>query len=73
MKGKYLLKLWNGKYGNNAQFIVFNTTSEKYSLFSPVRSGDVAWTSTDLTKDKDYKDWESFQDEPVDSLTEIVF
>lgn len=73
MKGKYLLKLWNGKYGNNAQFIVFDTTTEKYSLFSPVRSKDLAWTSTDLTKDEDYKGWESFQDEPVENLDEIVF
>jgi len=73
MESKYLLKLWNGKYGNNAQFIVFDTTTEKYSLFSPARSKDLAWTATDLTKDEDYKGWESFQDEPVENLDEIVF
>lgn len=73
MKGKYLLKLWNGRYGNNAKFIVFNTTTAKYSLFSPVRNKDLAWTATDLTKDPDYKDWESFQDEPVENLDEVVF
>lgn len=73
MKNKYLLKLWNGKYGNNAKFIVYDQETQKYSMFAPVRSKDLAWTSTDLTKDPDYKNWESFQDEPIDSLENIVF
>lgn len=73
MKGNYLLKLWNGKYGNNAKFIVFDANAKKYTLFAPVRSKDLAWTSTDLTKDPDYRGWESFQDEPVENLDEVVF
>lgn len=72
-KSKYVIKLWNGKYGNSAKFIVMDTTSKKYSEYAPTRPGDVAWVIGDITGEPEYKSWESFEDEPVDDLSSIVF
>ena len=71
-KSKYIMKVWNGKYGSGAQFVVQDTTNGKFALFSPARPKDITWVDTDLTKDADYKGWESFEDEPVDDLTQVV-
>lgn len=67
----YKLKLWNGKYGNAAKFIVEDNRG-KFAEFSPARPKDIAWVDTDLTKEADYKDWESFEDEPVDDLNKVI-
>lgn len=69
---KYALKLWNKKYGAPAQFIVENTTNGKFSLFQPSRAKDTAWVDADLTKDPDYKDWDDFQNEPIDDLNDVI-
>lgn len=68
----YLLKIWNGKYGNGAKFIVENKSTGKYSEFSPVRPSDLAWVDKDLTKESEYKNWESFENEPVEDLNNVV-
>lgn len=68
----YILKLWNGKYGNGAQFIVQDTKTQKYALYSPARYKDIAWVADDLTKTPEYKSWESFEDEPVDDLSQVI-
>lgn len=70
---RYKIKTWNGKYGNNARFIVQENSSGKYAEFQPTRPKDVAWVKDDLTKQEEYKGWESFQDEPLDSLEGVVF
>ena len=70
---KYILKIWNGKYGNNARFIVFDKSTGKFAEFAPTRPKDIAWVKEDLTKMPEYKGWESFQDEPVEDLNNIVF
>lgn len=68
----FLLKIWNGKYGNGAKFIVQDKKTGKFAEFSPARPKDIAWVDTDLTKEADYKDWESFEDEPVDDLNAVI-
>lgn len=68
----YLLKIWNGKYGNGAKFIVENKSTGKYSEFSTVRPSDLAWVDKDLTKESEYKNWESFENEPVEDLNNVV-
>lgn len=72
-KAKYLLKVWNGKYGNSARFVVYDTVAEKYGEYTPSRPNDIAWVKDDLTKQDEYKSWESFEDEPVEDLKNIVF
>lgn len=67
----YTLKVWNGKYGNNAKFIVKDSKG-KFAEFSPARPNDVAWVDTDLTKEDEYKNWESFQDEKVNNLADVI-
>lgn len=70
---KYLIKTWNGKYGNGARFIVYDTRNQKYAELAPTRANDVAWVNEDLTKVDEYKNWESFEDEPVEDIKNIVF
>ena len=72
-KAKYIIKTWNGKYGNSARFIIQDTSSGKFAEFAPVRPKDIAWVGNDLTKVDEYKDWQSFEDEPLDTLDGIVF
>lgn len=69
---RYAMKLWNGKYGNPARFIVKDNENDKYTEFNPAHPGDVAWVSNDLTKHTEYTDWESFEDEPVDDLSAVI-
>lgn len=68
----YTLHLWNGKYGNNAKFVVENNTDNKFCEYSPTRPSDVVWVDTDLTSAPDYKDWQSFEKEQVDDLSNII-
>lgn len=72
-KSKYIIKVWNGKYGNNARFIIQEVASGKMTEFQPTRPKDLAWVGTDLTKQDEYKNWESFEDEPLDDLNNVVF
>ena len=72
MKGKFILKLWNRKYGKSAEFIVQNTETKQYTLFSLSAPKDVTWVKEDLTKDPSYKSWDNFHDEPVDDLGQII-
>lgn len=69
----YTFKKWNGKYGNAAKFIVENDDDKKQSMFAPTRPSDVTWTSSDLTQDPETQSWQSFGDEKVESLNDIVF
>lgn len=70
---RYIIKTWNGKYGNGARFIVFDTSEEKYAEFAPTRPNDIAWVKEDLTKVDEYKEFQSFEDEPIDDLKNVVF
>ena len=68
----YKIKLWNKKYGNAARFIIFNSQTKKYTEFLVDHVNDVVWTAHDLTKEPEYKDWENWDDEPVDFLENIM-
>lgn len=66
----YKLKLWNKKYGKGAQFVV--EKDGKFTVFTPDRPSDTVWVNSDLTKEAEYKNWDSFEDEPVESLDDII-
>ena len=68
----FILHLWNGKYGKGAKFVVEDKKTGKFAEFSPVRRKDIAWVTTDLTKEKDYKTWEDFEKEPVENLEDVM-
>lgn len=68
----FQLKLWNGKYGDDACFVAYDTKNKKYTEFSVKNPKDVAWVSNDLTKHPDYANWESFGDEPVNFLEDVM-
>ena len=68
----YILKKWNGKYGKDAKFIVFDKKAHKYTLFSLDNPNDLAWVDNNLAENKEYANWSSFEDEPVDSLDDII-
>lgn len=67
----YTIHLWNGKYGNGAKFVVEDENG-KFAEFSPTRPKDVVWVDTDITEDKDYGDWEDFEEEQVDDIKDII-
>ena len=70
---KYSIIVWNRKYGNGARFIVKDNTTGKFTEFTPTRPSDVAWVDSDLSKQGEYKNWESFENEPLDDLNSVVF
>lgn len=65
--------LWNGKYGDEANFVVRNNANNKQSFFAPSNTKDVTWVGADLTKDNSVQGWEDFDNETVDNLDEVVF
>jgi hypothetical protein len=44
----------------------------KYAEFSPANPKDIAWVSSDITKNPEYKSWDDWKDEPVDNLGDII-
>ena len=68
----YTLLKWNGKYGNDAKFVVRDNQTGQQSMFTPGRSEDLVWTKTDLTNVPEIKDWEDFQNETVTDLDAIA-
>jgi len=67
----YTILKWNGKYGNESEFIVKNNEGNKQSMFTPGRTADMAWVTTDLTAS--HSDWEDFGNEQVTNLDEVCF
>lgn len=72
MNRRYILKLWNNKFGLPAAFIAQDTKTGKYCEFCTQRPKDISWVNTDLTKLPEYKSWKDFEDAPVDELEDIV-
>ena len=68
----YKLKLWNKKYGAEARFVAYDPTSKKYTEFQVDHTKDIIWTSHDLTKEPEYKNWEDWKDEPVNFLEDVM-
>ncbi len=67
----FTIEKWNGKYGNEAVFIVTDNVTLKQSLFTPGREKDVAWTKDDLVAK--HSDWRDFGNEQIDNLEDVVF
>jgi len=72
-KKGYTFLRWNGEYGEEANFIVRDNASGKMSYFTPGETRHIVWTDKDLTKDPTVKNWDTFGDETVDDLEEVVF
>ena len=68
----FTLVKWNGKYDDDARFIVRDDKTNKYTLFTPDRVKDVAWTSQDMSKLPEYKNWEDFDNEKVQYLENVI-
>ena len=69
----YTFLRWNGQYSSDARFLVRDNDSGKQSMFTPGRTQDLVWTSTDLEKTPEVGKWETFEDETVDDLEEVAF
>lgn len=69
----YTFLLWNGKYGDEANFIVRDNKTKRQSFFTPGNMKDIVWTKEDLTKTSAVKDWQDFANETVDNLEDVVF
>lgn len=67
----YILMKWNGKYGSDAQFIVKNKKTGKFTLFTVDRTDDIAWVDQDLTQTPEYSKWEDFGQETVNYLENV--
>lgn len=68
----FVLRRWNSKYGNAAQFVVEDQDTNKFTLFSPVNVNDVTWVDKDLSKIPPYKDWDDFGNTEVDYLENVI-
>jgi len=69
----YTFLRWNGEYGRGAKFVVRDNSTGKQSLFTPGRTQDLTWTSTDLANTLELKNWEEFGNETVENLEEVAF
>lgn len=69
----YTFLKWNGKYGDDAKFVVRDNKNGKQSMFTPGRPEDIAWANTDLENDEDIAEWQDFGNETVDDLTDVAF
>lgn len=70
-KANFIIKKWNGEYGNKSVFVVEDTKTNKQSLFTPGRMSDLTWVSKDLAAD--HKKWQDFENEPIDNLSDVAF
>lgn len=68
----YVLEKWNGKYDDDALFVVKDKKTNKFCLFSPARVDDKTWVNQDLTKLPEYKKWEDFGNTEVDILENVM-
>ena len=67
----FTLMKWNGKYGDDARFIVKDNKTNKFTLFTPDRLKDIAWTDEDMSQLPEYKGWDDFGHEKVDYLENV--
>lgn len=72
-KGGYTFLKWNGKYGDDAKFVVRNNDTGQQSMFTPGRTQDLMWTKTDLENAPEIQGWQDFGNETVDDLEPIAF
>ena len=68
----YVLKLWNQAWGLAAKFVAYDPATKKYTEYSPRRTKDVVWTSTDLTQSEQYREWEDCNNEEIQELEDAI-
>lgn len=69
----FTLLLWNGLYGDESNFIVRDNKNNKYSYFTPGETKNLVWTDKDLTNDPQVGKWDTFGNETVSDLEDVVF
>lgn len=70
---RYTFLLWNGEYGEEANFVVRDNETGKQTFFTPGETQDIVWTDKNLTKLPAVKGWQDFANESVDDLEDVVF
>ena len=68
----YILKLWNGQWGNLARFVAYDPQIGKYTEYSPVNTLDMIWVDYDLTLSPEYETWQDCNDEPIEELDDVA-
>ena len=71
--GNYTLLKWNGKYGDDAKFVVRNNSTGQQSMFTPGRTQDLVWVKNDLASQPEIKQWQDFGNESIDNLEDVAF
>ncbi|GLI90591.1 hypothetical protein ANABIO4_39430 [Bacillus subtilis] len=67
----FIIKGWNGKYGQDAVFIIEDRGTGKQGLYVVgMKQDHISWLDVDLCSAYNFED---FCNEKVDSLEEIVF
>lgn len=69
----YTFLKWNGKYSDDAKFVVRDNDTGKQSMFTPGRTQDLVWTQTDLSTAPEMNEWQDFGEETVPDLEPIAF
>ena len=72
-KGGYTFLKWNGKYSNDAKFVVRNNSTGEQSMFTPGRTADLVWTKAKLDEAPEMTEWQDFGNETVPDLEPIAF
>lgn len=72
-ENQFKLLKWNGKYGEEAKFIVEDMKSKEQSLFTPGEVDDVVWTTSDLVSAPEFQNWQDFGNETVSDLEDVAF
>lgn len=69
----YTFLKWNGKYADEAKFIVQNDHTEEQALFTPGELDDIVWTHKGLADADEFKTWSDFGQEKVKDLADVAF
>lgn len=65
---------WNGRDDNGARFILKDNSNGKMTHYKPQeKESNLAWVSHDLSLEKEFSDWEDFDNEQVEDLKYFVF
>lgn len=69
----FTFKKWNGEYGAGAKFVTEDDDTGKQCMFTPGKTQDIVWTTSDLSATPEVKDWQDFGEEQVENLEDVAF
>lgn len=70
----YTIMKWNGRDDDGARFILKDNSNGKMTHYKPQEKvSNLTWVSHDLSLEKEFADWEDFDDEQVEDLKYFVF